>query len=99
MQYVVYCAVIRSCRDKETEKVFRLEFSRKFQAIQDRAEEVLAVLNAATSLTDLSVLGNSLEKLKGDREGQFSIRINRQYRVCFEWRDGNAYQAEIVDYH
>jgi toxin HigB-1 len=91
--------VIRSCRDKETEKVLHLRPSRRFQAIQDRAEVVLGILDAATSLTDLSIPGFRLEKLKGNREGQFSIRINQQYRVCFEWHEGNAYRAEIVDYH
>jgi proteic killer suppression protein len=91
--------MIRSCRDKETEKVLNRHPSRKFQAIQDRAEEVLAILDAATSLKDLSIPGFRLEKLKGHREGQFSIRINQQYRVCFEWQEGNAYRAEIVDYH
>ena len=73
--------------------------SRKFRAIQERAETVLEILNAATDLSDLSIPALRLEKLKGDREGQYSIRINRQYRVCFEWLDGNVYRAEIVDYH
>lgn len=91
--------MIRSCRDKETERIFTLCPSRKFQSIQERAENVLALLDAATDLGDLSGSGLRLEKLAGDRQGQYSIRINRQYRVCFEWHDGNAYQAEIVDYH
>jgi proteic killer suppression protein len=84
---------------KETEKVLKLHPSRKFQAIQERAELVLAILDAATSLNDLSIPGFRLEKLKGDRHGQYGIRINQQYRVCFEWHEGNAYRAEIVDYH
>jgi toxin HigB-1 len=91
--------VIRSCRDKETEKVFELVPSRKFQAIQDRAEKVLGFLDAAANLQDLSLPGLRLEKLSGDRAGQYSIRINLQYRVCFEWIEGNAHQVEIVDYH
>jgi proteic killer suppression protein len=91
--------MIRSCRDRETENVFALRPSRKFQAIQDRAEKVMGFLDAATSLQDLSLPGLRLEKLVGDREGQFSIRINRQYRVCFEGHEGNAHSAEIVDYH
>ncbi len=91
--------MIRSCRDKETEKVFHRVPSRKFQAIQDRAEERLAQLNAAVSLQDLSIPSMRLEKLSGKRKGQYSVRINDQYRACFEWRDGNVYQAEIVDYH
>ncbi len=58
------------------------------------------MLNAATALTDLLVPpGNRLERLHGDREGQYSIRINDQYRICFEWRESNAYEVEIADYH
>jgi len=91
--------MIRSCRDKETEKVFRGISSRRFQRIQDRAEERLAQLHAAVSLIDLSIASMRLEKLSRDRKGQYSIRINDQYRICFEWRSGNAYEVEIVDYH
>lgn len=91
--------MIRSCRDKETEKVLSRIPSRKFQAVQDRAEERLAQLNAAESLRDLSLPSMRLEKLMGGRKGQFSIRINDKYRICFEWRDGNAHEVEIVDYH
>jgi toxin HigB-1 len=91
--------MIRSCRDRETEKVFRGVPSRKFQRIQDRAEERLAQLHAAMSLMDLSIASMRLEKLSRDRKGQYSIRINDQYRICFEWRSGNAYEVEIVDYH
>jgi toxin HigB-1 len=91
--------MIRSCRDRETEKVFRGIPSRKFQRIQDRAEERLVQLHAAMSLMDLSIASMRLEKLSGDRKGQYSIRINDQYRICFEWRSGNAYEVEIVDYH
>lgn len=86
-------------RDKETSKILALLPSRKLQAIQDRAEKVIGFLDGATTLQDLSLPGLRLEKLAGDRDGQFSIRINRQYRICFEWRDGDAYQVEIVDYH
>ncbi|HXI90479.1 MAG TPA: type II toxin-antitoxin system RelE/ParE family toxin [Blastocatellia bacterium] len=91
--------MIRSCRDKETERVFHRLPSRKFQAIQCRAEVRLGQLDAARSLQDLVIPGMNLEKLKGDREGQYSIRINIQYRICFAWRDGNSYEVEIVDYH
>ena len=91
--------MIWSCRDKETEKVLRRFPSVKFQAIQSRAEERLAQLNAAVSLQDLSIPSMRLKKLMGDRKGQYSIRVNDQYRFCFEWRAGNAYQVEIVDYH
>ena len=91
--------MIRSCRNSETEKVFQRIPSRKFQAIQDRAEVRLGQLDAARSLQDLVIPGMNLEKLKGDRQGQYSIRINRQYRICFAWRNGNAYEVEIVNYH
>ena len=91
--------MIRSCRDKETEKVFRGIPSRRLQRIQDRAEERLVQLHAAMSLMDLSIASMRLEKLSGDRKGQYSIRINDKYRICFEWRSGNAYKVEIVDYH
>ena len=64
-----------------------------------RASLRLAQLNAAVSLQDLSIPSMRMEKLSGDRKGQYSIRINDQYRLCFEWRDGHAYLAEIVDYH
>jgi toxin HigB-1 len=91
--------MILSCRDAETQKVFDRIASRKFQAIQDRAEARLAQLNAAVSLRDLLIPSMRLEKPRGARRGQCGIRINDQYRICFEWRDGNAYQVEIVDYH
>jgi len=91
--------MIQSCRNKETEKVFHRIPSKKFQAIQGRAEVRLGQLDAARNLQDLVIPGMNLEKMKGDRQGQYSIRINRQYRICFEWRDGNAYEVEIVDYH
>jgi proteic killer suppression protein len=91
--------VIRSCRDKETQKILDLIPSRKFHAVQDRAEKVLGFVDAATNLQDLSLPGLKLEKLMGDRLGQYSVRINRQFRVCFEWHEGNAHQVEIVDYH
>jgi len=91
--------MIVSCRDKETERILKRLPSRKYQAVQDRAEERLAQLDASTELKDLSMPSMRLEKLGGDRKGQYSIRVNDQYRICFEWRDGNAYQVEIVDYH
>ena len=91
--------MIRSCRDTQTLQVLDRLPSRKFQAIQRRAEERLAQLHAATSLLDLSLPSLRLEKLAADRKGQYSIRINDQYRVCFEWRGGDAFEVEIVDYH
>lgn len=66
----------------------------------ERAESKLALIDAATDVNDLRVPpGNRLEKLSGDREGQWSLRINRQWRVCFRWEDGHAHDVEIVDYH
>jgi toxin HigB-1 len=91
--------MIRSCRDAQTQRVLDRIPSRKFQAIQDRAEERLVLLHSATSLRDLGLPSLRLEKLAGSRKGQYSIRINDQYRVCFEWRDGDAFEVEIVDYH
>jgi proteic killer suppression protein len=92
---------IRSFKDGETEKVWNEEVSRKLPAnIQAVALRKLRYVNEATSLQDLASLpGNRLEKLKGDREGQWSIRINDQWRVCFDWENGNARNVEITDYH
>jgi proteic killer suppression protein len=91
--------MIRSCRDKETKKLLERRFSKKWSAIEQPVRIRLVLLDAATSLRDLRMPGLRLEALAGDRKGQFSIRINDQYRICFEWRDGDAYGVEIVDYH
>ena len=93
--------MIRSFQDKETEKLFNREVSRKLpQNIQKVALRKLWVLDSADMLQDLSLPpGNYLEKLSGDRAGQHSIRINDQWRICFKWRDGDAYDVEITDYH
>jgi proteic killer suppression protein len=93
--------MIRSFRDRETEKVFRREPRTRFgSAVQRAGLRKLLLLNAAESLNDLRVPpGNRLEKLSGRRAGQYSIRINDQWRVCFRWSDGDAYDVEIVDYH
>jgi proteic killer suppression protein len=93
--------VIKSFDNKETEKIFARERSRKLpQDIQQIAYRKLRMLNNAVSLKDLRIPpANRLEKLKGNRSGQHSIRINDQFRICFEWRDGDAYQVEITDYH
>jgi len=93
--------MIVSFRDKETERLWQSGRSRRFPSdLQLRAFKKLAILNAAITLDNLSVPpGNRLEGLRGDRAGQHSIRINDQYRVCFVWRDGNAFEVEIVDYH
>ena len=81
--------------------MFNRRFSRKLpQSIQPQARKKLVILDAATDLNSLRIPpGNKLEELRGDRRGQHSIRINDQWRICFEWRDDNAYNVEIVDYH
>lgn len=93
--------MIKTFADKETEKLFRGMRPRRLpNEIWERAERKLLIINAAEELQELRVPpGNRLEKLKGDREGQHSIRINDQFRICFEWREGNAYEVEITDYH
>jgi toxin HigB-1 len=92
--------VIVGCKDRDTEALWFTGKSRKFSSIRDVANRKLAILDAATELSALQVPpGNKLEKLKGDREGQHSIRINDQYRICFVWKDGNAHDVEVVDYH
>ena len=93
--------MIKTFRDPETERVWKEERSRRIPAsVRRTALKKLQIVNAAGALGDLALPpGNRLERLRGDREGQHSIRINDQYRICFEWRDGNAYQVEIVDYH
>lgn len=93
--------MIKSFKSKETEKVFHRDFSRKLpQDIQKTAYRRLAFLHSTRELKDLLLPpSNRLEKLHGDREGQHSIRINDQWRICFIWQDGDAYEVEIVDYH
>jgi proteic killer suppression protein len=92
--------VIRSFRSREAAAVFARDFSREFQAIARVAKRKLDQLHAATSLADLAAVpGNNLEMLKKERAGQHSIRINGQWRICFLWKDGDAYAVEIVDYH
>ncbi len=93
--------MIRSFADKETRKVWERGRSRKMPPdLHRRALRKLALLNAVGSLDVLrAVPGNRLEMLSGDRAGQHSIRINDQYRVCFVWEGGDAYQVEVTDYH
>ena len=93
--------MIASVRDKETERLWRFGKSRRIPAdLERRAFKKLAILNAAVALENLRVPpGNQLEALRGNCAGQHSVRINDQYRVCFVWRDGNAFDVEIVDYH
>jgi toxin HigB-1 len=94
--------MILSYRGKRTEQFSQGEFVRAFQGFEKQAERRLAILNAAPSLDTLRGLpSNRLEALKGDRAGQYSIRINQQWRICFEWPEGQPgpSNVEIVDYH
>ena len=93
--------MIVSFRDKTTEKVFHGEFVKKYSRdIRRIAQRKLVILHATDELPDLKVPpGNQLEKLKWDRIGQHSIRINDQWRICFKWEKGNAHDVEIADYH
>ena len=93
--------MIRSFRDKDTERLFLRERVKRFApALQRVALRKLALLDAAPSLQDLRVPpGNRLEKLAGNRAGQYSIRINDQWRLCFRWSEGEVHDVEITDYH
>jgi len=93
--------MIKTFKDKETEKVFRRSFSRRLpQDIQRAALRRLSYLHSAKEIMDLlTPSSNRLEPLSSDRQGQYSIRINDQWRICFEWIDNDAYNVEIVDYH
>jgi len=93
--------MIKSIRDPDTEKIFKREHSRRLPPdIQQTAYRKLRYLNNAKDLNDLRIPpSNRLEKLKGDRQGQHSIRINDRWRICFIWKSNDAYEVEIVDYH
>jgi proteic killer suppression protein len=92
--------MIRSFRDKDAEALHEGRVSRRLHAIARVAQRKLRQLDAAQTLADLAIFpGNRLEALAGNRKGQHSIRINDQFRICFVWRDGDAYDVEIVDYH
>lgn len=92
--------VIRTFACKDTEKLANRKYVRRFSGFERQAQRKLAMLAAAETLETLkSPPGNRLEALKGDRLGQHSIRINGQWRICFEWRNGAAWGVEIVDYH
>ena len=93
--------MIRSFHSKETEKIWNGEFSKKVPSdIQNIARRKLRMSNNSISLNDLKIPpSNTLEALKGTRKGQYSIRINDQWRICFKWEDCHCYNVEIVDYH
>ena len=92
--------MIKTFKCKDTEKLFNDLAVKKFGAISRAARIKLEVLNAAVSLNSLRVPpGNRLEQLKGNRQGQHSIRINNQWRICFVWKEENAFEVEIADYH
>ena len=92
--------MIRSYRDADTEKLANRHRVKKFEAIENAARRKLNLLDAADTIHDLAQYpGLRLEKLKADRAGQYSIRVNDQYRLCFTWRDGEAHDVELTDYH
>ena len=92
--------MIRSFRSKDTERLYRGERVRRFQGVETVARRKLRQLDAAGDLRDLAIFpGNRLEALKGDRAGQYSVRVNDQWRICFRWRQSEAQDVEIVDYH
>jgi len=92
--------MIKSFRDKNAQKLFSGENVNIFQGFYRQAIRRLQILDDATSLDDLRLLpSNHFKALAGNRKGQFSIRINRQWRLCFEWDEGDALNVEIVDYH
>jgi proteic killer suppression protein len=92
--------MIRGFKDRLTQRFFAGQLVRKFQGFADQATRRLAVLDSAESLLDLKALrSNRFESLSGDREGQYTIRINRQWRICFNWEEDGPHNVEIVDYH
>jgi proteic killer suppression protein len=93
--------MIKSFKDKETQKVFKQNYSKKLpESIQQRALRKLRMIDAARKINDLRMPpGNRLEALKGNRSNLYSIRINQQWRICFTWNQGDAFNVEIVDYH
>ena len=92
--------MIKTFAGKDTESLFQGARTRRFPNIEGPARRKLEYLDAAVVLDDLRAPpGNRLEALKGDRAGQHSIRVNDQFRICFRWKDGDAYEVEITDYH
>jgi proteic killer suppression protein len=98
--YLLRAAMIKSFKCRETEKIFYRWHSKRFGLLGKVALRKLLLLESAEQINDLKIPpGNRLEKLVGDRSGQYSIRINDQWRICFCWNDGSAFNVEIVDYH
>ncbi len=92
--------MIRSFKNRDTERLFEDMPVARFRGIERNARRKLALLHSAVQLDDMrSPPGNRLEALSGNRRGQFSVRINLQWRICFVWKDGDAHEVEIVDYH
>ena len=92
--------MIKGFKDKKTEDFFAGKTAKKFSGFKKAAERKLTMLDSASELPDLlAPPANRLEKLKGDRAGQHSIRINGQWRICFVWKDDGAHEVEITDYH
>ena len=93
--------MIKTFRDRDTERIFKRERVKRFSMqLQKLAQRKLDPLDGADAIEDLRILsGNRLEKLSGNRQGQYSIRVNDQWRICFCWKSGNAVDVEIVDYH
>jgi proteic killer suppression protein len=92
--------VIKTFRDPDTAALYRGERTSRFQGFERVAQRKLRQLDVADQLRDLVAFpGNRLEALKGDRKGQYSIRVNDQWRVCFRWKNGDAFDVEITDYH
>ncbi len=92
--------MIKTVKGRDTRRFLAGHRVKRFEGFARRAERRLAVLDAAPALDALAALpSNRLETLSGDRVGQYSIRVNEQWRICFKWRDGDAFDVEIVDYH
>lgn len=91
--------MIRRFSCKDTEQLHERQENRRFKNIANVALRKLRQIHTARELRDLNLPGNQLEKLSGDRKGQYSIRINDQWRICFDWKDGDAENVEITDYH
>ena len=92
--------MIRSFKNKRTESLYKGEYVNTWQAFKEQAERRLQILDSATNLDDLKNLpSNRFEALKGNRKGQYSIRINKQWRICFKWINKEPHEVEIVDYH